>query len=73
MATRLLVDRPFPDLVAPDMLDAASLDIPAPPADIVGPAGESEPAETRLGAARGILFALLLCAPFWMAVIWLLL
>ena len=71
MATRTLVDRPFKDLSVPDLLDDRT------DSEVVGAVGlveTSEETETddRLSPARGILFALLLCTPFWLAVIWLL-
>jgi len=72
VATRVFIDRPFPDLDAPDALDTQSHGFVAPLVDVVGPSGETEPTEARLGAARGILLALLLCAPFWIGLVWLL-
>jgi hypothetical protein len=70
MATPTFVDRPFPDLDIPDVLDPSSQRKGAVP---VGGSGLSEETETddRLSRARGILLALLLCAPCWMAVYWL--
>jgi len=68
VAAQTFVDRPFTDLDVPDTLDTRSRGLVLP-ADVVGPSGETE---DRLGAARGILFALLLCAPFWLGVLWLL-
>ena len=70
MATRLAVDRPFPDLDVPDTLDAPGHGVVAPPADLVGPSGETELTEDRLSAARGVLLALLLCTPFWIGIIY---
>ncbi len=72
MAIQVFVDRPFPDLDAPDTLDTQSHGVAVPLDDVVGPSGETEPIEARLGAARGILLALLLCAPFWIGLFWLL-
>lgn len=71
MATQTFVDRPFPDLDVPDAHGTQSLGVVLP-ADVVGPSGETEPTEDRLGAARGVLLAVLLCAPFWLGVLWLL-
>ena len=74
MATRTAADRPFKDL---DVLDsgprggAASADSTV---DAVGPVEEiyDETAETddRLSPSRGILLGLLLCAPFWIGVVY---
>jgi hypothetical protein len=71
VATRFYVDRPFPDFDAPETLDTPSLGVVARPVDIVGPSGETEPSEARLNAARGVLLALLICAPFWIGLFWL--
>ena len=65
------MDRPFPDLGVPDTLDTPSHGVVERPFDVVGPSGETEPTDARLNAARGILLALLLCAPFWIGVYWL--
>jgi hypothetical protein len=64
------VDRPFPDLAVPDLLDAPG-DYETEAVEVVGLCEESE-TEDRLSPARGILFALILVTPFWMAVYWLL-
>jgi hypothetical protein len=72
MAIETFVDRPFPDLDTPDALDTAISQVTALSGDIVGPSGETEPIEDRLNAARGVLIALLICAPFWIGVFWLL-
>jgi len=72
VATRFFVDRPFPEGDAPETLETPSLGVVARPVDVVAPSGETEPNEARLSAAGGILLALLLCAPFWLGVFWLL-
>ena len=70
MATQTVVDRPFRDLDVPEDLDTRG--------ETVGPVGvvdtpvESVEIDDRLSPARGILLALLLCTPFWIAVYWLL-
>jgi hypothetical protein len=69
MATRTLVDRPFPDLDVPELLDSRHGDVLASIA-VLDPCEESED-DDRLSPARGILVALLLCAPFWLGVFWL--
>ncbi|HEU4694029.1 MAG TPA: hypothetical protein VFS23_36940 [Vicinamibacterales bacterium] len=71
MATRTFVDRPFQDLDVPDLLDTRT------DSEVLGAIGLVEPSEEtesddRLSPARGILIALLLCTPFWLAVFWLL-
>ena len=69
VATHSVVDRPFPDLDVPDVLgvrrDAVT------PVRVVGIAGEIDEVDDRLSPARGVLFALLLCTPFWVGVYWL--
>ena len=71
MATRPLADRPFQDLSVPDLLDTRH------DSEVVGVLGLVEASEEtgtddRLSPAGGVLLALLLCTPFWLAVFWLL-
>jgi hypothetical protein len=70
MATQTFVDRPFPDLGVPDVLDTSSQ------SEIAGPLGVSRPSKEtdsheRLSPARGVLVVLVLSAPFWVGVYWL--
>ena len=71
MATRTFVDRPFQDLNVPDLLDTRTESEFVAAVGLVEPSEEIE-SDDRLSPARGILIALLLCTPFWLAVFWLL-
>lgn len=66
---RLFGDRPLPDVVVPDPLDARTH------SDVVAPAvvesAEGTESGDWLSPARGILVALLFCTPFWLALFWL--
>jgi hypothetical protein len=59
----------LPDAVVPDLVDPRSHSNVVAPAVVV----ESEKTESDdwLSPARGILVAVLLCTPFWLAVFWL--
>jgi hypothetical protein len=70
MVTRTFGDRPLPDVVVPDLLN------PRSHCDVVAPVVVVEPRERTESddwpsPARGILVAVLLCTPFWLAVFWL--
>lgn len=69
MASHTVANRPFQDLDVPDVLAAPGK--AAKPVDVVA-ACEADEIDDRLSPARGILLALLLCTPFWIAVYWLL-
>ncbi|HZM96982.1 MAG TPA: hypothetical protein VFB92_26355 [Vicinamibacterales bacterium] len=65
MATRTVADRPFSDL---DVLDSGARDEGAE-VDLLGLDDEtSEQTDDALNPARGILLALLLSTPFWIAI-----
>jgi hypothetical protein len=70
MSTRTFGDRPLPDGVIPDLLDPRShSDVVAPVVVVESP--EKTESDDWLSPARGILVAVLLCTPFWLAVFWL--
>jgi hypothetical protein len=65
MATRTVADRPFSDL---DVLDSGARDESAG-VDVLELDDEtSEQTDDALNPARGILLALLLSTPFWIAI-----
>jgi hypothetical protein len=74
MATRTVADRPFKDLDVLDSGPRGGAASAVSTVDAVGLVGEicDETAETddALSPSRGILLALLLAAPFWIAVVY---
>ena len=65
MATRTVADRPFSDL---DVLDSGAR-VEGAEVDLLGLDDEtSEQTDDALNPARGILLALLLSTPFWIAI-----